>query len=124
MPLDPMTLKPGQSYAKKDFDIAYSATAWQIVMGQWLFFATKKGVKGYRNELQSDGLIYETSPKAANELVPHKTSRPCYVHVLYRIKPQDDFTYLGLAQTIAGYDPGRNKLVFMLPSCVQGFIGP
>jgi hypothetical protein len=120
---DPLTLTPGQGgLSMEDFNIPYRRAAWHLVMGQWLFFATRDNRAGYRNQLDPDGLIYQTSPRLPNELVPQNSERPCCVHVFYRLKPAQGFTYLGVSKKIQGYDPQRNKLVLMVPAKAKSLI--
>jgi hypothetical protein len=102
---------------------SYFSAAWYIGRGQWLLFVTQDNAKRYRNELQTDGLVYEISDKAVGELVPANAARPCYAHVLSRMKRGNAFTYLGIAQKITGHDPKRNKLIFSVPHCAHSLIG-
>jgi len=111
------SLKPkdiGNYYTHTDLGIIYPETlkSFVRVKNENYLFITIKNKKKYRNELHSDGVVYE--PREDADLIkgpsdPKGKEHMCR-HIMVRFHSKGSYMYVGDQLYISRYDSKRNKV--------------
>ena len=103
-----MILIVGNRYKKTNFGIRGIVMQWSEITVEGELFTFFSIDSKYKNEVVSDGFVYEDRGEYA--LIPYNKQIELHRQVFYRKASDEDYTYLGRGKYEIRHDEKHNKI--------------